>query len=91
MKTVFDLGDGQVAAVLNHDHTLAYVVRVVEHQYNPEKLRELYLAEAYDWLGQSLMNNERAQAANAAVAGAMLEKFGYQEERLLAPRADNEE
>ena len=91
MKTVFNLEDGKVAAVLNHDHSIAYVVRVADHQYGPEKLREMYLAEANSWLGQSAMNNGRAQAANSALQATILKNAGYEEDRSLAPRDSNEQ
>ena len=32
LRRTFELKDGEVCAVLNHDHSIVYVIRVVEHQ-----------------------------------------------------------
>jgi hypothetical protein len=37
MQYVFDLDDGKAGATLNHDHSVAYVVRVADHQLSPEE------------------------------------------------------
>lgn len=60
LQRVFELKDGEVAAVLNNDHSLAYVVRVVEHQDSPDELRSAYLAEANTWDGYNLKTSEHA-------------------------------
>lgn len=51
MKDVFSLKDGDVGAALNNDHTLAYVIRLVEHQPPLADLQSAYLAEAGTWTG----------------------------------------
>jgi hypothetical protein len=61
MKKVFDLKDGQVAAMLNHDHTIAYVVRVVEHQPPLTELRTAYLQDAGSWTGAYIMSRAHAE------------------------------
>jgi hypothetical protein len=61
MRKVFDLKDGQVAAIPNNDHSIAYVVRVVEHQPGLNELRNNYLAEAYSWYGENMMNQMHRQ------------------------------
>ncbi|MEN1681035.1 MAG: hypothetical protein AAGJ46_15715 [Planctomycetota bacterium] len=43
MKTVFELGPGELGAVLNHDHTVAYTVRVVQHMSSRAELRSDFL------------------------------------------------
>ena len=60
MKEVFKLKDGEVGAVLNHDHTIAYVVRMVEHQPSADELRTAYLAEANNWPGLDVKVQEHA-------------------------------
>ena len=55
MSTVFELGDDQVGAVLNNDHTIAYLVRVAEHQNTREGMRQTFLAEADQWYGLPTM------------------------------------
>jgi hypothetical protein len=63
MQTVFNLGEGDVGAVLNHDHTQAYVVRIAEHLDTPAKLQQDFLAEADNWYGIPAMGREHAQIA----------------------------
>jgi hypothetical protein len=58
---VFNLKDSQVGALLNNDHSIAYVVRVVEHQPALAELRNAYMAEAYSWNGENLMNQLHRQ------------------------------
>jgi hypothetical protein len=58
LKKVFELKDGEVGAALNHDQTIAYVIRVVEHQETPENLRNAYLSEASYWDGMGAMTSQ---------------------------------
>lgn len=74
MRTVFELDEGPAAAVLNHDHSIAYVVRLVEHQYSVDQLREDFLGEASFWPGRRPMDSFHAQQAAAAVVTAALER-----------------
>ncbi len=69
MKEVFQLKDGQVGVALNHDHTIAYVIRLVEHQPPLNDLRSEYLAEANTWPGLGTMIQGHAQeVASSLVA-----------------------
>jgi hypothetical protein len=61
LRRVFDLKDGQVAVVPNNDHSIAYIVRIADHQSNPQELKNNYLAEAYSWYGENLMNQMHRQ------------------------------
>jgi hypothetical protein len=61
LRGVFNLKDGQVGVLLNNDHSIAYVVRVVEHQPALPELRNAYMAEAYSWNGENLMNQLHRQ------------------------------
>jgi hypothetical protein len=51
LRKVFTLGDGDVGAELNNDHTIAYVLRIAEHQDTPAELKQAFLAEADRWYG----------------------------------------
>ena len=51
LQKVFTLGDGDVGAALNHDHSIAYVLRIAEHQDTPAELRQTFLSEADQWYG----------------------------------------
>lgn len=55
MRKVFALKDGDVIALPSHDHTITYVVRVVEHQPALNELRTAYLGEANTWSGLNNM------------------------------------
>jgi hypothetical protein len=61
LRGVFNLKDGQVGVVQNNDHSIAYVVRVVEHQPNLAGLRTAYMADAFTWQGERLMNQMHGQ------------------------------
>jgi hypothetical protein len=58
MDKVLALKDGEVGAVLNHDHSIAYVVRIAQHQMSPEELRTAYLSEAAYWPGMEIMTSD---------------------------------
>jgi hypothetical protein len=68
MDKVFSLKDGEVGAVLNHDHSLAYVVRVAEHLLSPDALHDAYLTEAGNWPGIALMINDHARITSGLLA-----------------------
>jgi len=61
LRGVFNLKDGQVGVLMNNDHSIAYVVRVVEHQPNLAELRNAFMAEANSWEGQNVMNQMHRQ------------------------------
>jgi hypothetical protein len=61
LKRVFELKDGEVAVIPNHDHTIEYIVRVVEHQPALPELRTAYLAEGNNWMGENIMSQMRRQ------------------------------
>lgn len=77
IRKIFELKDGQVMAMLNHDHTIAYVVRLVEHQMPVNELRTAYLGEANSWPGIDNMSRGHMQELwgslqNDIVAGSNL-------------------
>lgn len=72
MDKVFSLKEGEVGAVLNHDQSIAYVVRVVQHELSEEELRNAYLAEANNWPGIGIMMNEHLQLGNRLLAEDVL-------------------
>jgi hypothetical protein len=51
LQKVFTLGDGNVGAALNHDHSIAYVLRIADHENTPAELRQTFLGEADQWYG----------------------------------------
>jgi hypothetical protein len=76
MRTVFELGSGQVRAVLNHDRSVSYIVRVVTHLDTPEQLRTAYLGEADQWYGLATMNMLHVQEAAATLGSSFHEAAG---------------
>lgn len=52
METVFDLRGNEVKSALNHDKTIAYVVRVASEIETEESLRSTFLANANAWEGR---------------------------------------
>lgn len=67
METAFKLGDTDVAAVMNHDRSAAYVIRLHSRQYPPEKLKEYFLEEINTWPGFREMLGERYNLFRQAV------------------------
>jgi hypothetical protein len=63
MKKVFELKDGEVGVALNHDHSIAYVIRVVEHFDSEDELRTAYLTDAATWDGLPSMTQEHVARA----------------------------
>lgn len=55
MEKVVALKDGEVAAAPNHDHTIAYVAKVAEHQNSLAELQQAFLGEDYNWYGVPAM------------------------------------
>jgi hypothetical protein len=72
MDEVFSLKDGEVGAVLNHDRSTAYIVRVAEHMLPTDALRDTYLTEAGNWPGMLLMNSDHARIVSSLLAADIL-------------------
>ena len=63
LDKVFELKQGEVGAIMNNDRSIAYVVRLAEHQESPEELHTAFLSEANLWPGARLMVNAHAREA----------------------------
>jgi hypothetical protein len=93
MEAVYQLDEGRAAAVLNHDHSIAYVVRLLEHVASEDKLREDYLADTNywpGWPGFRRATDGHSQEYVAALARHVLDKVGFEELRPLDPREAEE-
>ncbi len=75
MKEVFRLKQGEVTAALNHDHSIAYVVRLADEFETTEELRSKFLEEANSWPGRGLFRNANRQQAQQAVLGEMVREW----------------
>jgi hypothetical protein len=68
MREVFGLEENDVGAVLNHDHSIAYAVRIARRDETRDQLRQVFLAEADRWYGLPSMDAfHQRQAAQALV------------------------
>jgi len=81
MDRVFDLKDGEVGAVLNHDKSIAYLVRIAEHMMSEDALQRAYLAEAGNWPGMNFMTRSHSQTAARLLVNDILESKGLKWER----------
>jgi hypothetical protein len=95
MKRVFEMKDGEVAAILNHDHSIAYVVRLVDHQPGLPELRTAYLAEAETWPGHRTMTDghiqEVATNLQSDVVGGVNLKWDRTADRMTQGESHDEE
>jgi hypothetical protein len=71
LQKVFSLGEGEVGAALNYDHSIAYVLRIAEHQDTPAELRQTFLSEADQWYGLPAW----ARAHNGQLVAEVLENI----------------
>jgi hypothetical protein len=76
METIFGLDEGQVGAALNHDHSRAYLLRIVEHEQTPAELRQAFLSEADTWYGLSVMSRAHARQATQILLVDMMQSAG---------------
>jgi hypothetical protein len=91
MDKVFALKDGEVGAALNHDKSLAYVVRIAEHQLPEDELRTTYLAEANTWPGGNIMTRGHAQTAARLLVADILTSKNLKWERTADQMQEDEE
>jgi hypothetical protein len=73
MREVFDLKGTNVGAALNHDRTIAYVLRVVEHQDTEQQLRQAFLSEANYWYGLQVMTQSHMQQAGRVLVNDFMD------------------
>jgi hypothetical protein len=83
LQTVFDLEPGGATSALNHDHSVAYLIRLAERVQPEEKLREMYLAEAETWPGVGIKRAQRRQVANQQFYESLRMISGVEEVRKL--------
>jgi hypothetical protein len=76
MEKVFDLKEGEVAAAPNHDRSIAYVVRIAEHQNTPAELQEAFLPEDNNWYGAPAMLQAHFQRAMKVMVEDMSDSAG---------------
>jgi len=91
MREVFDLKGSDVGAVLNHDHTIAYVLRVVEHAESEDQLRQAFLSEANEWYGLQAMTQSHIQRAAQILINDFLQNVYHVDWKRKADEPDKDE
>lgn len=72
MKTTFELAPGKLGVALNNDKTIAYIIRIVQHEDSPSELHDAFLD-----LGETqfslygFVQNYQRQAAQALISGLL--------------------
>lgn len=59
LKNAFELGTEEVGAALNHDHSIAYLMRVASHLESDDALRARFIQEGETWYGLPAMMRAR--------------------------------
>ncbi|QEG34930.1 hypothetical protein [Bythopirellula goksoeyrii] len=94
MKEAFELEDKEVAAVLNYDQTIAYVIQLDRKERPEDELHQLFLTEANTWYGGQVMTMARWQNQQRQVLEQLTERVGLDLEKLeefLSPTPGAEE
>ena len=81
MEKVFALKEGEVAAAPNHNDSVAYVVKIADHQNTQDELRQAFLGEDYNWYGVPAMARGHFQTALRVVISDMLKSADVEWER----------
>ncbi|CAN0380890.1 unnamed protein product, partial [Ectocarpus sp. 4 AP-2014] len=55
LQGVFDIGEGEVGAVLNHDHSIAYLLRIAQRIGSEDELRREFLRDGDRWMGAQVL------------------------------------
>jgi hypothetical protein len=91
LQAVFKLNDGQVGSAMNNDHSVAYVIRIVEHQPPINELRTAYLAEANNWPGLMVMVQDHAREVASDLSGDITKGANLKWERKKDQELEQEE
>ncbi|TWT95884.1 periplasmic folding chaperone [Botrimarina colliarenosi] len=81
LQAVFELKPGAVGAELNHDHSIAYVLRIAERIGAEDELRREFLRDGDRWVGGDALNQGRAQGKILALIGNLLDESGLDWDR----------
>ncbi len=76
MTKAFKLQAEQVTALLNHDQTSAYIIRLDRREKTEDELRQLFLIEANDWFGGQAMTSYRMQRVQQILLGQLKKRAG---------------
>ena len=74
MEKAFGLEPGQVAAVLNHDQTNAYLIRLAKRERSKDELQQQFLAEANTSVAGYIMTQMRFEEAHQALVNQLMSR-----------------
>lgn len=81
LETAVGLEAGEVAAELNHDHSIAYLLRVAQKMGTDAELRREFLRDGENWLGAASLNRARSRSKISAVVSDLLAESELEWER----------
>jgi hypothetical protein len=81
MEKVFALKEGEVTAAPNHNDSIAYAVKIAEHQNTLAELQQAFLGEDYNWYGVPAMARGHFKTALRVVISDMLKSADVDWER----------
>ncbi|MEO0531258.1 MAG: hypothetical protein AAF266_11890, partial [Planctomycetota bacterium] len=76
LEGVFELEAGKVGAELNHDHSIAYLLRIAQKIGTEDELRREFLRDGNRYLGGASLTQARAQNKLLALIGNLLDESG---------------
>ena len=82
MTQAFDLKPEQKTALLNHDHSNAYLLQLDRRELTEAEMRQQFLAEANSWYGGRVMNSARWGASQRQLLGQLSKQTGLNLEKL---------
>jgi len=82
MTQAFELKPDQKIALLNHDHSSAYVLQLDRREQAEADMRQQFLAEANAWYGGRAMTRSRQQGAYFGLIRELTDRIGLDREKL---------
>ncbi|HVT27005.1 MAG TPA: hypothetical protein VHE81_03195, partial [Lacipirellulaceae bacterium] len=87
LKRLFELKEGEVAAIPNNDHSITYIVRVVSHQMGRTELRTAYLSEARMFQFEDAMNPAHEASINGSIENDVIARANLKWNRVPDKKA----
>ncbi|QDT68335.1 periplasmic folding chaperone [Planctomycetes bacterium MalM25] len=82
LEAAFGIEPGEVIAHLNHDHSIAYLLRIAQRIGTEDELRSNFIRDGDRWVGAGPLMQARAQNKISALLGDLLEGSGLDWTRL---------
>lgn len=81
LQGVFEIEAGEVGAELNHDHSIAYLLRIAQKIGTEDELRREFLRDGDRWMGAQALMQARATSKLSALLVNLLDESGLQWDR----------